>query len=307
MPPVRPGIPSPFGNEVTSAVRSDEDVPDPFGPEFVSSPFERADVRAWYMIIMEDALPFMERGRRISGQFTPQQVTHNVGVQLPEAGGFSRLSPIIAWVGGQLETFSFQARLFSEHRDDNSAAEKLEELRELTKPHVDLKRPPLVSFFWGVAIPNGLPCFIESLGGIVYDEIRDDGSLRGVTLTITLKRFEQYRIEQVPISQAEQTPAHEAKHGETYEMVAMHRYGDPLLGVLLRQRNPRAPMTVDYPTSVADLEPGNLVKIFPVREMKREDVKPLCHVLRTDNYVAADNRRIFFESRSKIIATLPRK
>ena len=308
MPPVLPATDLPF-----------RDAPERFETPFRGNPFpedpsvtaaerssNRRDVRQWYLIVQEGTTLF-DRGHRVSGQFTPQQVTKNVGDNIPEAAGYGRMSPIIQWVGGKVETFTFQARLFSEHSGDNTAAEKLAEIEYLRESDVTLGRPPLLSFYWGVAIPDGFPCLIESLGQITYDEIRPDRSLRGVTLNITLKRHTPFTFEQVTTTPTARTPVHIVKHGETYEMIAYDHYGDPMLGVLLRQMNPRSPMTKKAPQAVADLSPGEEVRIYPVRDMKNKPIKPLCHVLRTDNRVAADNRRYFFELRSTQIASLPRK
>ena len=264
------------------------------------------DVRQWYMIVAETTA-FVSEGARITGQFTPQQVSQNIASNIVEAGGFSRAAPIIQWVGGQIRTFTFQARLFSLHRDDYTAEQKLQQLEFLMEPTLTLKRPPLVNFYWGNAIPSGFPCFIESLGGVTYDEIRQDQSLRGVTLNISLKKFTQFRVEQVAAPQTERTPIHVVKHGETYEMIAKRRYGDPLVGVLLRQRNDRFPMRKKAPKGVADLDTGEEIKLYSINEMKRADVRPQCHVLREDNFISANNRRRFFVIRGQEVAAIPRK
>lgn len=294
-------------HDVTPSAFQDtpEYVSNPFSdtPEFVANPFP--DIKQWYIIVREGTVLF-DRGDRISGQFTPQQMTKNKGSVIAEAGGYSRMSPIIQWVGGKLDTYTFQARLFSAHRDDQTAADKLTQIEYLMEAESTLGRPPIVSFFWGVAIPDGFPCMVDSIGGITYDEIRSDGTPRGVTLSITLKHRTRFRFEQVVTAQTERTPTHIAIHGETYEMIAEREYGDPMLGVLLRQMNPRSPMTKNAPRSVADLSPGDEVKIYPIRDMRREPVRPKCHILRMDNRLAADNRRYFFELRAREIATIPR-
>jgi hypothetical protein len=166
------------------------------------------------------------------------------------------------------------------------------------------------------------------LGTISYDEIRQDGSIRGFTCQISLKKFKEYLLESRALApsqpstpstqgslpgnvasatQLERTPVYIAKHGDTYESIAEWKYGDPLLGVLLRQMNGRSPMTKNAPSGVADLQPGEEVKLYPVTDLPREKVKPLCHVLKTDTLLATDNRRRFFELRSKITAVLPRR
>jgi hypothetical protein len=263
------------------------------------------DAKQWYIIIQETT-PLVSRGDRVYGQFTPQQVKRNIGAELPEAGGLSRSSPIIQWLGGKIQTFTFQARLFSGYEGDETAAIKLQSLEFLMEAHEGLGRPPLISFFWGIAIPDGFTCFIESLGDITYDELRPDGSIRGVILNITLKRWQPFRFEQVVTNTGERTPTHIAKHGETYEMIAQREYGDPMLGVLLRRMNPRFPMSKKAPKGIADLSPGEEVKIYPHRDMRRISIKPACHVLRTDNRISADNRRYFFELRSTEVGVIPR-
>lgn len=294
-----PEVESPFPEY--RKVDSLHDLPD-FGLESGTR-----NIKQWYMIVQEDT-GLMNRNERITGQFTPQQVTQNIGAQIPEAGGFSRPSPIIQWVGGQLRTLSLSVRLFSEHKEDHTAAVKLAKLEKLVDEyHRETNRPPIVAFFWGVAFPDGISCMVESLGGVSYDEIRPDGTLRGVTLSMTLKKHSRYIFEQAALPGLEQTPVHIAKHGETYEMIAKRHYGDPMIGVLLRQLNPRAPMNSSFPTSVADLSAGDKVKIFPVDDMNREKVGFLCHLLRQDNFLSVNNRRRFFELRSTAFAALPRK
>ena len=209
------------------------------------------------------------------------------------------------WAGGKLETWTFQTRLFSEHRVDRSAAEKLDAIEYLLERQPKMGRPPLVTFYWGIALRHGLTCMIDSIGE-TFDEIKSDGTLRGVVLDITLKKHTPYKFEQSPTTR-ERTPLHEVKHGETYEMIAYRKYGDPLLGVLLRQENPRFPLTKNAPKKVADLQPGEMVKIFSASDMNREKIRPQSHILRTDNFINAENRRYFFELRSKEVAVLPGK
>lgn len=286
----------------------ENELPSPFDEELdrnnVRDPIR--SVKQWYFIVQEDCANF-QRGSRIASQFTPQQVQRNLGENVVEGGGFSRESPIIQWVGGMLESFTFEARFFSEHSQDNTAAEKLEQLELLRKRDSTLGRPPLLAFYWGVAIPDGFPCLLDSMGTISYDEIREDGTIRGFTCQITVKRFTEYQLETTPVSQGERTPVYVAKHGDTYESIAAWRYGDPLLGVLLRQMNGRAPMVKNAPTGASDLKPGEEIKLYPINELQREKIQPLCHVLKSNNRLAVENRRRFFELRSTIRAVLPRR
>jgi hypothetical protein len=278
-------------------------------PENISEYEEQIrDAVIWHLLVMEDVDdPALSVGTRITGQFTPQSFRHDVGSQLHEAGGFSRTNPLVQWVGGALESISFEARLWSEHSEDQTTRDKLEVLKLLKKALPPLNRPPLTRFFWGNAIPGGMPCFVESLGGIQYDEIRPDGSLRGATLSITLKKFTPFTVERTHISPMERTPIHEVRRGETYEMIAYHRYGDPMLGVPLRQQNPRYPMKDWAPTMIADLEPGDIVKLYPKRDLTDRPIRPQCHIFDENNRESADLRRYYFMTRAAKIGIIPKR
>lgn len=277
---------------------------------FLDSPLHRDSgirkVKSWYFIVAEEGRVF-PRGARLSGQFTAQQVRHNIGAKINESGGYSRNSPIISWLGGNIEVFTFQARLFAEHTKDNTARAKYDILRALMKRDEQLGRPPLLLFFWGNLILDGFKCMIEDLGNITYDELDDRGNIRGATLNISLKQWNQFRIEQVPVSSEERTPMYEVKDGDTYELIAQRKYGDPLLGVLLAQLNKRSPIEKNAPVGVTSLKPGEKIKIFSINELRRQRIQPQSFLLRTDNRLSLMNRRYFFDLRSKVISTIPKK
>lgn len=266
------------------------------------------DAVVWHLLILEDTNDSdLRAGTRITGQFTAQQFTHNIGANVPEASGFGRSHPLVQWVGGAAETLSFQARLFSEHSEDFTATDKFELLKLMVKPHDPLKRPPLARFYWGNAIPGGMKCMINSIGGVTYDEIRLDGSIRGLVLNITLKRHFPFRVIRITTSPVERTPTHIVKDGETYEMIAYRRWGDPMLGVPLRQQNPRFPMQKWAPKGIADLVRNETIKLYPRRDLDSVPIKPQCHIFDPDNQAAADNRRFYFATRGLKTAVVPKR
>lgn len=263
------------------------------------------DTKLWYLVVEEDIdSGELTSGMTITGQFTPTKVRAPMGANVPEAGGFGRTNPLIQWVGGTLDTISFSARLFSDVKKDRSAEFKYETLKLLMKSHSPLGRPPLTRFFWGNAINGGMLCFISQLDAN-FDEIRLDGSQKGLELQITLKKFTPFRIEKTSASPTERTPIHVAKAAETYEMIAYRRYGDPLLGVSLRQQNPRYPMQKWAPKGYADLAPSETIKLYPKNDLTR--VRPESHILSDDNEIALDNKRYLFTLRSFKTGAYPRK
>jgi hypothetical protein len=281
----------------------DRGIPDPFARSITAFDITQTPaVKLWFLQV-EESTDIFARGLRIAGQFVPQQISQKVESVIAEAGGFARNQPIINWLGGALREVTFQARLFSNHSQDFSARDKLRLLELLMLKHEPLGRPPVTKFYWGDAIQGGMPCFVSSLGGVTYDEVRTDGSIRGATLNITLKRFQPYRFNQTTAVVQERTPSHVVKDGETYEMIAYRHYGDPMVGVRLRQENPRSPMVSDAPSRVADLDAGDVVKLYKLQELGKP--KPSNHMLRQDTLVQQANRARFVSRRAAKIAMFP--
>lgn len=291
----------------------------PRGTGLLESPFTKGsttdyfsnkirDAKVWHLLVQEDApTANLRQGDRIYGQFTPQDMTHQLGANVPEAGGFSRTNPLVQWVGGSVETLTFQARLFSEHSQDQTAAKKLSILKKLRESLPPMNRPPITTFFWGQAFPGGIRCLVESLGGVKYDEIRPDGTLRGVTLSITLKKVTYHNFVRNVESPVEQTPRHTVREGETYEMIALRRWGDPMFGVPLRQMNPRFPMEKWAPEGFADLQPNEQIKLYDRNELTKEPIRPTCHLFNPNDLVSSDIRRYYFQERGRLASLMPRR
>lgn len=289
---------SPFG-------QAQNQIQSPYDSPWVS---RVKDVKLWHMYLLDSVQEAqLSVGDRISGQFTPQNFVYNLGSKISESSGYGRSNPIIQWVGGTLDTATFQVRLFSAHKNDYTAATKLEQMKLLCIAHEPYLRAPLIRFFWGNSIPGGLKCFVESIGNIVFDELRPDGSIRGVTLNITLKKFTEFKITRIVQPQLERTPTHVVKSGESYEMIAYRRWGDPMIGVPLRQQNPRFPIQKWAPKNLSILEANETIKLFPLKELTSKPIKPESHIFLEDNIQAADNRRYIFSLRSKRIGILPKK
>jgi len=284
-------------------------MPSPFEDDEGVSPSQTStqDVKQFYFVLEEDAGPWYQRGDRLTSQFTPNSFQREQAATLSSGGGFSMPHPILQWISGGQETISMQVRLFSAHSEDRTAEQKYTMLKDLAQPIPEFGRPPIVSFFWGQLFPDGFPCTIEGYGSEQFDEIRPDGSMRGVTLQLTLKRWQPFYLEQESGTPQERTPSRIAKDGETYELIAQQEYGDPLYGVLLRRMNPRKNFDLAAPRLIADLEDGDRVKIYPKRDMQSAGrITPECHILKATSN-AAQARSIIFQTRGEKVGYLPRR
>lgn len=238
-----------------------------------------------------------DRNEEIVGQFVAQSVTREVSGRIARSESHNAQFPIVQWLGGELETVSFSAKLWARDSTDFSVEDRLERLEQLVRRQDDLKRPPVCAFSLGDVRSLQIDCLVRSIGGITYDEVRSDGSLRGVELQISLERYEVFDFEATdPATPETFTRIRRARAGDSYESVALDEYGDPELGVLVRQLNPRV-AGMDY----SDLAPKDPVHVFPESYLRTLEIEPEFHGFKSgeEKYAAAERaRREAFEARS---------
>jgi len=239
----------------------------------------------------------LDRGDDIVGQFTPQDLSKTVAgsIAVGESVGLDR--PILQWISGEVEEVSFRAKLWAADSEDFTVEDRLVRLETLVRRNSDLGRPPVCNFGLGSLATLRFDCLVRSIGGVTYDEVREDGTLRGVSLTITLLRYEEVDWVVTDPSVPQQfTRVRRARAGDTYETIARDEYGDALLGVLLRQLNPRVPGM-----PLADLRPNDGVHVFPEDYLRTLRLRPAFHGFRTGpGYEAAEeNLRRLLELRNR--------
>lgn len=206
-----------------------------------------------------------EKGEEFQGQFPPKNVTHNVGATYGEAFTLNRQNAILQFLHGDSDTITFAARLFAE----TAIVDLLKPYQMLVswaRRDPDLLRPPVLLFYIGNATV-AMTCVIESLGGIVYHDFRDDGSPRDITFQITLRQYVPYSLE----STESDTRYHLAKTHDYYEWLAQREYGDPMLGVTIRQNHPTKPI----------LSVGDMVVLPSRSTMRKTTASAKSIVLRT--------------------------
>ena len=225
----------------------------------------------------------------VVGQFVPEDVSRGVSAELAVEGSVGRDHPIVMWIRGEAEEVTFRARLWATDAEDFSVEDRLVALENLVRRSTELERPPICAFAWGISATLTMDCLVKSVGGVSYDEVRPDGSLRGVSLTITLIRYEEVSWEATDPSVPEHhTRIRRARRGDTYESIALDEYGDAQLGAILRQLNPRG----DPGMPLADLRADDGVHVLPEDFLRRQPMQPRFHAFRTGpGYEAAEQRR----------------
>jgi hypothetical protein len=247
------------------------------------------DLKVW-------TLSDLDRGVDIVGQFTPQNVRKTVSGGLVQGGSVGRDFPIVQWVRGELEVITFTARLWAKDSTDLTVSDRLVKLENLVRRASDLKRPPICSFSLGSLATLSVDCLVKSLGGVAYDEVRPDGTLRGASLQITLWRYEEVTLKATDPSVPESmTRIRRSRKGDTYESIALAEYADPGLGVLLRQLTPRV---AGMP--LADLRAKDPVHMYPEAHLLTLPIEPQFHAFRSGpgNEAAEERRRELFDARA---------
>lgn len=168
--------------------------------------------------------------------------------------------PIQQYSNGKEKGWKFTMKLWAE-----DSSQDIQEMYELMKrcvvKDIGLARPARFVFLWGQAIHSTV--VIKSLGDPRWDSLRDDGSLRGVTMGIVLAVYDP--VNYGLTGQADpHTYYYTIRYGDTWEGIALAEYGDPMLGCLLRQDNP----TMPHP----GLEPGTIVPLAPYQTISKRDI-----------------------------------
>jgi hypothetical protein len=233
------------------------------------------------------------RNLEFQGQYVPQNFSETGGdVAIGEASTINKKEPNFQYLNNDGETVTFTARFYATDSFKN-IKQQIETLRSFKKRDPDLKRPPKFLFTYGTEI--GFTCFVKRVD-YAYDELRSDGSIRGVIASITLQKLEDTVTENAATSLASQIKfaagviagaagifsqikskinipggslhtidrTREIRSGDSFERVAQQEYGDAILGDILRRTQP----------DKADLKAGDKIFLVEATEIGTIDITP---------------------------------
>ena len=157
---------------------------------------------------------------------------------------------------GEDETVTFECLFFLE-RDIISRGEAIfgladlmDELKTLKKtvlPDKKLGRPPTFRFIMG---DIEFDTCVESIGGVVFDELRKDGTVKAFSCSLSLRKI----IERASLTVTDPSKLKSASKlvpvvtGETYETIARNEYRAPLVGAFVNPKVfPKAGSIVHLP------------------------------------------------------------
>ena len=261
-----------------------------------------ASNKAWRITSLDD--PSMT----FTGQFPAENVQESVGTRQSETVAPQQSTPLIQFGSGDTEPIRFRARIFRTSpvasslgdalanpvgavigaldgqqaaplTSNGSVKDQIELLKKFARKEIDNASPAFGRqhrCLLQIGTEFSYEVFCRSPGGISYDDIRSDGTIRGASFEMEFIKIKPANLsEQAGVSTAAKVKTvvgvvttvaggmsailstrrdklvnipggslHRidkflvAKAGDTYEKVAAKEYGNPMLGVTLRNAQP---------------------------------------------------------------------
>ena len=166
------------------------------------------------------------------GPYELSSLNESVSTSYSNTFALNRQKAITEFLHGNVETFSMTARFYTAHVFQR-VVDKVDQLKNWTRRSEELGRPPILYFWVGDQHAKMTSCVITSVS-VDYDPPGFMGLMRGATVNINLQKYDPFSLEDVGLRD---TRYHQFKVGDTFEMLAAREYGDPMLGVVLRQRH----------------------------------------------------------------------
>jgi len=269
-----------------------------------------------------------------TGQFPAENLTENVGVRQNEVASPGQATPLIQFGSGEVETITFRARIFRTSPvagsafdalanpigtafsalqgnagpliGNGSVKDQIELLKKFSRKEESLGRNHRCILQVGTELE--FEVFCRSVGGIAYDDIRSDGTIRGASFDIQFAKIKPENLsQQAGVSTAAKIKTAlgivttvaggisaitatrrdklvnipggslhridkfiKVRQGDTYEKIAAREYGNALLGVTLRIAQP----------DKVDLREGDEIFTLNKREIVQIPIEPKSVALR---------------------------
>lgn len=189
-----------------------------------------------------------ETGESLSGDFPHEGMSREVGSNIAQIQSLNRQNPILQFLNGKADTLSLKSRFRYMDITDDEPVKKVEQLIKWVKLDPIVRRPPVCIFSLGSSSNATWQVLLESVSNIEYSQTDFLGTVREVTFTLNMIRYFPFSLDD---QQATDTRYARARERDYYELLAWQEYGNPMLGVVIRQRHPQQ----------LTLVPGNIVKL----------------------------------------------
>ena len=202
-----------------------------------------------------------DTGETLEGQFAPKNLSREVSNSYAQHTALNRGKTILQYLNSKADTLSLQANFYArDFTKTAGVADLLEKLISWAKRDPDLRRPPIVVFWIGDGHLEQRSV-IDSITGITYGEPTLLGAIREVTFTINFIQFTDFSLDDVELFE---TRFHRSLERDYYEWWTQREYKIPLLGDVIRRRNPDKP----------NIQPGNIIALPTLEAIRTERIEP---------------------------------
>ena len=177
-------------------------------------------------------------GEVLKGQFPPDDITREVGANYSQIQALNRQHAFIQFLNGKTQTLSVQSRFYKRDMFDDSPMKRLDKLIAWTEILPKKRRPPLLTFFLGDGLGLQMDVVLVGVTGIKYSIPNSLGGIRDVSFTMEFMEVTGRQAATSGEKEVTNTRFARAREGEYYELLAQQEYGDPMIGVVIAQRNP---------------------------------------------------------------------
>lgn len=197
--------------------------------------------RVWHMLNQDT-------GQLLSGQFEPDTVSEERGSVYAERFTLNRKKAILQFLHGKTPLVSFTGMFYNETvlgptsgfgvasalvPTFGDVRKNLATLQSWSERDPKFGRPPIILFWIGDGWIN-TNAVIESVN-VAHLKPAFLGAFKGAKFTVAMREFTPFDPEAKGLFD---TRIHKTKKSEYYELIAQREYREPLIGVILRQRNP---------------------------------------------------------------------
>lgn len=209
-----------------------------------------------------------DTSQTMQGKFAPINLTKNVKPNYATHTALSRSKEIIQFLNQNADTLSFRIVMYDDDSTTGATEKDIKLLESWAKADpIYGNRPPILTFWVGRGWEL-MDCVIDGLVDIQYIDPTENGSIRGLSLTINLRAYSPFSLES---GELYETRYHRAVVRDYYELLAYREYKNPMLGITIRGRHPTKP----------NIQVGDSIKLPSVEAIRKGSPQPSSLALKT--------------------------
>lgn len=188
----------------------------------------------------------LTNNKTISGQFPASRVERTAGSNWTQIQALNRHRAFLQFLNGKTPTLAVSSMWFAHSLLGKKPVDRIEELIKWSEIDPKLRRPPLLNFSLGDGLGLNKDVILTDVSDIQYNMPNGLGGIRQVTFTMNFMLADRAMLKAADQGRADaevvDTRYAFARESDYFERMAQDEYGDPMMGVIIRQRHPAIPL-----------------------------------------------------------------